>query len=126
MRVKREYEPCCAVQLDTPVTVFKRHTLWHPGEDAHNYTLLVTKALSLLGMLPDQDVLAQNIVILEMRLEDALGFRRAAVPAIGREADPDVLPHSKAKWHWPSYLARVLAEGGSGRKPKLVSCARSI
>ncbi|CAN8013357.1 unnamed protein product [Ixodes persulcatus] len=114
VRVKSEYEPCCAVQLDTPSTIYKRNALWHSEEDAQNYTAVVARALSLLGVLPDVDVFAHNLVTLEMRLEDALATRRPTSKSAYRDIEPDALPQARATWHWGSYLARLLAGGNSG------------
>ncbi|CAN7982498.1 unnamed protein product, partial [Ixodes hexagonus] len=126
VQVKREYEPCCAVRLDTPSTIYKRHALWHSEGDAQNYTATVARALSLLGVMPDVDILAQNLVILEMRLESALTTRRPTSPAANREYEPEALPHAGSMWHWGSYLARLLNEGYPGESDSPLNSAEVI
>ncbi|XP_064469152.1 endothelin-converting enzyme 2-like [Ornithodoros turicata] len=111
VKVKSEYDMCCAAQLDGPITVLKRHQLWYTGEDVLNYTQVVSRALSVLGIIPEVQVLAENIVILEMRIEDALTLRRHGVV---RERTADSLPKS-VHWHWKEYLGRIFYAGALRR-----------
>ncbi|XP_075547608.1 neprilysin-1-like [Dermacentor variabilis] len=109
VRVKSEYERCCAVQLDAPSTVFKRHALWHARDPAPNYTDTVFGALTLLGYVPGSEELARDVAVLEMRLENALDLRGGPSFGGNRPRAPGELPVSRRSWHWRSYLETLLA-----------------
>ncbi|XP_065298144.1 uncharacterized protein [Dermacentor albipictus] len=132
VRVKSEYERCCAVQLDVPSTVFKRHALWHARDPAPNYTDTVFGALTLLGYVPGSEELARDVAVLETRLENALDLRGGPSFGGNRPRAPGELPVSRRSWHWRSYLETLLAgtasdarngtsKGGSSSRPAVAS-----
>lgn len=102
VRVVNEYDQNYIVELDVPKTILRRHQLWYTGESLFNYTQMVAKALSILGMVHQVDSLAENIVILEMRLEEAIELKKF-VPPSARMKRVESLPRSN-KWNWVDYV----------------------
>ncbi|KAL3227043.1 hypothetical protein MRX96_024402 [Rhipicephalus microplus] len=109
VRVKSEYQRCCAIQLDVPSTVFKRHALWHAKDPAPNYTDTVLAALTLLRYVGGSEELARDVAVLETRLENALDLRGGPTFGGNGPRDPGALPVSRRHWHWRSYLETLLA-----------------
>ncbi|XP_064485219.1 neprilysin-1-like [Ornithodoros turicata] len=100
-----EYDGHYVIQLDTPQTVLRRHQLWYTHENLFNYTQLVARAFSTLRVIKNVEILAENIAILELRLEDAISLKKF-VPIQNRPKVISQIPHS-AKWSWSRYLNAI-------------------
>ncbi|CAN8001543.1 unnamed protein product, partial [Ixodes hexagonus] len=105
IRVTKEYVNGYVVQLDSPKTILRRHQLWYTGENLFNYTQMVSRALSVLGVLRQVEIFAENIVILEMRLEEAIQSKKFSSPSSRTKA---VVSLSRsAKWNWLDYIDAI-------------------
>ncbi|KAH7975177.1 hypothetical protein HPB49_024766 [Dermacentor silvarum] len=102
VRVVNEYGNDYSVQLDVPRTILRRHQLRHTNENLFNYSQVVAKALSILNVMENVELLAENIVILEMRLEEAAEMK-TFVPPLARKRSLESLPESQ-KWSWRDYV----------------------
>lgn len=100
-----EYEGNYVVQLDVPRTVLRRHQLWYTHENLFNYTQLVARAFSTLRVIKNVEILAENIAIFELRLEDAISLKKF-VPIPNRPRVIEHIPRS-AKWSWSEYLSAI-------------------
>ncbi|CAN7941422.1 unnamed protein product, partial [Ixodes pacificus] len=105
IRVTKEYVKGHVVQLDAPRTILRRHQLWHTGENVFNYTQMVARALSVLRVLQQVDIIAENIVILEMRLEEATESKKFSPPSF-RSKTVSSLSRS-TKWSWVDYINSI-------------------
>lgn len=83
VRVVNEYAHDYSVQLDVPRTILRRHQLRYTNENLFNYSQVVARALSILNVMENVELLAENIVILEMRLEEAVEMKTFVPPLAG-------------------------------------------
>lgn len=102
VKVVSEYSQGHSVQLDVPSTILRRHQLRYTSQNLFNYSQAVAKALSVLNVLENVELLAENIVILEMRMEEAVEMKKF-VPPRARRKEVTSLPQSQ-KWSWKDYI----------------------
>ncbi|KAH6922675.1 hypothetical protein HPB50_017627 [Hyalomma asiaticum] len=105
VRVVNEYAHDYSVQLDVPRTILRRHQLRYTNENIFNYSQAVAKAMSILNVMENVDLLAENIVILELRLEEAVEMK-TFVPPLARKRSVASLPQSQ-KWSWRDYINAI-------------------